>query len=157
MSSPQNSGKDSDSENRHKRPGHGPERPSHPGRHGSSWVAKLHRRHDQKHHTPREEEQRPLLTDDYPAEEDEHDEEAQAAPQSPPSVKGRLLKFWQNLKDKVVLGSLLTFNAGHNAVRNTKNFGVRSAGAAHRNWKATLFYLWLLVILLVAAALIPCK
>lgn len=66
-----------------KRPGHGP-------RHGSSWLTRLHRHHDRKHHT---QEQEPLLANDEPESDDVEAQEEQ--PQQP--QPNRL----QNLQSRV--------------------------------------------------------
>ena len=55
-----------------------PKRPGHGSRHGSSWISRLHRHHDRKHHA---EEQEPLLAEDQP----DSDVEAQEIPPEPQS------------------------------------------------------------------------
>ena len=62
-----------------------PQRPPSGSRDGSSWLNRLHRHHDLKHHTPaEEEEERPLLTSDTDVEYlNSDDTEAQASAPSP--------------------------------------------------------------------------
>ena len=47
-------------------------RPSSLGRHSSSWVNRLHRHHDRKHHRSENDVERPLLANDHLDEEDEN-------------------------------------------------------------------------------------
>jgi Peptidase family M13 len=67
-----------------------PKRPTSLGRHTSSWVNRLHRHHDRKHHPSDDDVERPLLANDHPNEEDEHPQPQAAAPSSQP---GRLHRF----------------------------------------------------------------
>ena len=105
MSSPSSSVKQS------KRPGHG-------SRHGSSWISRLHRHHDRKHHS---EEREPLLADDQP----DSDVEAQEAQetQENPEPRSRL----RGLVSATKQGS-------NKAIEAFKSFG----DAALRNWKQIL-------------------
>lgn len=55
-------------------------RPTSLGRHTSSWVNRLHRHHDRKHHLSDDDVERPLLANDHPSEEDEHSQHQAASP-----------------------------------------------------------------------------
>jgi endothelin-converting enzyme len=90
-----------------------PKRPEHGSRHGSSWINRIHRQHDRKHHS---EEQEPLLADDQP----ESDVEAQETLQQPQS---RRRGCWSAIKqwfDKVATAFK------------------RFSNAISRNWKQIL-------------------
>lgn len=66
-------------------------RPAARGRHSSSWINRLHRHHDHKHHPNQDDARRPLLEDDR---SDEEDEEAQTQAAFRQRETGRLRRLW---------------------------------------------------------------
>jgi Peptidase family M13 len=96
-----------------------PKRPTSLGRHTSSWVNRLHRHHDRKHHPSDDDVERPLLANDPTNEEDEPSQQQAASPSAQPNRLHRFLTFAHE-------HGKAAFTSSHNMlvrnvlVRNTK-------------------------------------
>ena len=77
-----------------------PKRPGTGGRHSSSWLSRLHRHHDKKHHHV--EEQRPLLSDDQPTDEDaEVEPQTDAPPERMAAARQALSDLIDTIKQNI--------------------------------------------------------
>jgi len=91
-----------------------PKRPTSLGRHTSSWVNRLHRHHDRKHHPSDDDVERPLLANDPTDEEDEPSQQHAASPSAQPD---RLHRFLSSANEH----SKAAFNSSRDVlVRNAK-------------------------------------
>lgn len=110
-------------------------RPTSLGRHGSSWINRLHRHHDRKSRRPADDMERPLLVNDA----DETDDDVEDHLVTPSPIQGyRLRRFWSATK------------------QNTRKAYHASRDSLGRNWKHILIACLLAVMTLLISLGIGC-